>query len=747
MAGPNFLLGYGERLTERVEPGGKRMEAKEPPYVVTTARNRLAPLVANVSTAVDALPPEACPDDQAVSVVTIHPQFIAKSYFPTGLFREVGLEPVGSRTRRVEPERWTRRGPPEPIETTEIFVSAPRRAFREWSSTLPNWSVTTPGASDLPRIEGVSVDTPEHKLRFIRSKKKDFYLEVVLHASHTQHSVLDAFRTYLELLAIEGDLERRIHAGRLCFIPVRSSATQLRDLASFAFLRVAREMPKLRRLAPLRTISIPAGSATTLPSAPPIDPDLKAAVFDGGLNDIPELRPWVNRYDAEKIGPAMPEGLHHGACVTSAVLFGPLTPGTPAERPYAHIDHYRVIDDRSGQDIDLYDVLPRIRDVLQSRQYQFVNLSIGPELPVDDDEVHPWTAVLDELCSSGDILTTIAAGNNGEGDATLGFNRVQVPSDSVNGLGVGSADTLATTWSRAHYSAVGPGRCPGLVKPDVLAFGGVSTDPYWVVNPDDAKTLYPQMGTSFASPSALRLALGVRAHFGDRLTPLAIKALLIHCTDQAPLERSEQGWGRIPASVEDLVICPDGTARIVYQGELSPAQHLRAPVPLPDSTLRGMVTITATICFATAVDPEDPASYTRSGLDVVFRPHDEKFGTTKDDQGTVVQSTHPKTASFFQLRDYSTEKERRQDAHKWETVLHQRKKKRAASLRNPAFDIHFAPRAYGAIAPAHLTDRIRYALIITIENPHTLDLYDRIVQRYRTQIQPLTPLIQIPIRT
>ena len=158
--------------------------------------------------------------------------------------------------------------------------------------------------------------------------------------------------------------------------------------------------------------------------------------------------------------------------------------------------------------------------------------------------------------------------------------------------------------------------------------------------------------------------------------------------------------------------------------------------------------ITATICYATAVDPEDPCSYTRSGLEVAFRPHGEKFSKVKDEGGgNLVDSTHPKTDSFFQLRDYSTEKERRRDAHKWETVLHRCKTKRASSLKDPVFDIHFAPRAYGAIAPAHMTEKIRYALVITVRSKNTPNLYDQIVQRYRTQLRPLVPVVQIPIRT
>ena len=59
--------------------------------------------------------------------------------------------------------------------------------------------------------------------------------------------------------------------------------------------------------------------------------------------------------------------------------------------------------------------------------------------------------------------------------------------------------------------------------------------------------------------------------------------------------------------------------------------------------MEGMVNLTATLVIAPEVDPEFPGAYTRSGLEVSFRPHSEKY--TEYPDGKV--STHPKTRSFF----------------------------------------------------------------------------------------------------
>jgi hypothetical protein len=40
-----------------------------------------------------------------------------------------------------------------------------------------------------------------------------------------------------------------------------------------------------------------------------------------------------------------------------------------------------------------------------------------------------------------------------------------------------------------------------------------------------------------------------------------------------------------------------------------------------------------------------------------------------------------------------------------------------------------------------------YALVITISAPRTRNLYDKILQRYRTILEPLRPTVEIPVRT
>jgi len=732
----NFLLGQGERLTEPIAPAGRKVEKKHP-YRVIEARDRLVPMAGHVADELEALPERVCPRDEAVAVLTLHPEYLAKSYYPGRLIQEAGLQAVGSRPARVQPKKTTRnKGKPREETSTQLFVAGPRKNFRRWANTLGAWQEDTVGAADLLKIESFDTFDVEKKIApGLPPRRKGLLLEVALHANAQTDYIVRAFDEYAKWLGADPDLERRLYAAGLCFLPVRADGDVVHELGKFSFLRVARLMPRLRHLAPVvRSWSGVKPFRVELPEEDPVDPQLKVAVFDGGVQKKSQFRRWVSAHETQGIGKDHPDLLEHGTHVTSSLLFGPLLRDASVERPYAMVDHFRVLDETSGEDEDLYDVLHRIQAILQSRRYPFVNLSIGPEEPLEDNDVHGWTAVLDDLLSDGETLASIAVGNGGERDKALRFDRVQVPSDCVNALAVGSADRVGNKWGRASYSSVGPGRSPGLVKPDVLAFGGSKVEPFWVCGLDQLGRVEPTAGTSFASPAALRLATGIRAHFGEALSPLAIKALLVHAAI-AGKKRPECGWGRLPADLDAYVICPPGTARIVYQGELTAGQYLRARIPLPAKTLPGRVTIRATLCYATKTDAHHPSNYTRAGVDVVFRPHDEKF--KKSDQ------VHPDTNPFFQLKEFSTEAELRSDAHKWEPTLHRERTKNGTSLKSPVFDIHYNAREGSAPSGG---DKIRYALVITVSCKNAPELYDQIVRAYRAEIEPLQPVVEIPVR-
>lgn len=735
----NFLLGRGERLTSDVivKSGAPK---KVPPYTFAEARNRLTPMIETAAEQFDALPEAACPDGQVVGALTLNPEYIAKSYYPGELLKIVGLESLGSRPLLVKPEKRSRDRAAQETLTTQLFVVGSRSAFHGWAEGLANWTENTRAAADLIAIEAVDAPTAQGKIKGALPSKGKVVFEVVLHSDEILGEVktLPRFKAYLASLGIDASLDRRFYAGGLCFLQVEALANQAEQMATYSLVRALRQMPQLRILRPtIRATSLPT-QVLTLPTSAAIDTNIKAAIFDGGVPSNHPITQWATPIDGTGVSAAHPEYIEHGVGVTSAFLFGHLDPTKPVPTPYCPVDHYRVLDAAPGQDPrELYEVLERIQTVLTQKRYQLVNLSLGPILPVDDDEVHAWTAVLDELLANGNTLATIAVGNTGESDQAAGLNRIQVPADCVNALAIGASDSPDANWQRAPYSSVGPGRSPGLMKPDIVEFGGSVQRPFLVLGPTPTPSFHPTGGTSFSAPSTLRLGAGVRAHFGDAMDMLAIRALLVHCAEPTDLPMNEVGRGRVARDLEALVVCADDTIRVVYQGDISPAKYIRAPIPLPLAALAGKVRVTATLCYVTNVDPHHPGNYTRAGLDVAFRPHDGKRKTE--------EQLHADTKGFFGKGQKGlTEEELRRDAWKWENCLHASVGFLGESLSNPAFDIHYNSRLEGH--GHNPSQKLRYALVISVKAPRVVDLYDLVVRRFATQLEPLRPVIDIPIR-
>lgn len=732
-----FIIGKGELLTYDIPPPPMRNN-KIHPYSLDEAKRVIIPQMARAVANLLSLPSDACPLDFAVAKLQLHPAYISKSYFPKALLRDAGLVSVGSRTVRTKVRTDLRKVAPTECDTTELLIAGTRAALGRLPAFAERLAEPTPAAMQFRQIEQFESMLAADRIRSFNNED-DHVFEVGLHLIPDQSAdvLRQAFMAYAKLCGFRVNSQYEFPVGRMLFVAVEGDPINLVRLANFTLMRVVRPMPKIRSARPV-VRSNPVSVGFRLPTAQPLSDEPTVAILDGGLPESHLLHPYVRRYEKSDPNSAdVPGYLDHGLGVTSAFLFGPIDPGGDAARPYAYADHFRVLDATSdGEDpYELYRTLAHVEEVLLSRQYQFVNLSLGPDLPYEDNDVHAWTAVLDTMLSDGDTLMAVAVGNNGERDDALKLNRIQVPSDSVNALSIGAADYSTSGWARAAYSAKGPGRSPGRRKPDAVAFGGCGREYFHVIRSGARAELDATMGTSFASPFGLRTGVGVRAILGEEVHPLTIKALMIHSSEQSTSSGSDEiGWGRIAQDVRDVIMCGDGVARIIYQGMLRPGKYLRAPVPLPLMQLEGSVKITATFCYASPVDVEDAAAYTKAGLGITFRPHAGKMS------GSQVKSR-----SFFTTTEFRTEQEQRTDLGKWETVLHATENFRGTSLHEATFDVHYNARDGGGTAGAG-TELIRYALVVTVEAPKHADLHDRILAAH-SQLKAIEPKITLPLRT
>lgn len=751
MSNKNFLFGFGERLTEKIKPP-KTKPDKAHPYSIRDAVEYLAEPLSEAISQIENLNAEICPDNRAVLPVTLHPSYLAKSYFPKQLMQTFGLTLVGSKPTRVSPRKIVQKVRKEGYASTILYVSGERPKLSQFSAAITDLSevkeftgieedVDWKWLDDFRKLEEVSYFSKGEKIKdadFGHSNENLY--EAVLYISGIQDSntIIDSFQAYANKIGVKVEVDRRIITKGLCFIPIQLDRSKLEALEKFSFLRLVRRMPSLTRKAPrkvrkLRGKAIPC----ELPDVDAIDSSIRVAIFDGGIPDLSELHRWVTHEDLTDCkGVHDPDDIRHGEAVTSAFLLGPIQHGVPIEAPYAAVDHYKIYDWNNDTDEDLYHVLERVTDVLSKKKYDFINISVSPEIPVEDDDVHVWTATLDECLNDGQTLATVAAGNFGMLDRDSGNARVQVPGDCVNALTVGAINsTSSAIWARADYSSIGPGRSPGLVKPDIVTFGGCDLEPFHFVENSSHPNTDTDVGTSLAAPLALRMAAGVKSKLGTKVNPLTCKALLIHHADNGNHHVRDVGWGKIPLDVNSLLTSDDSTAKVIYQGLLEPSKFIRAKIPMI-SALPGFVTIKATVCFASETFSTEPSNYTNSGLQIVFRPDTTNFAPN---------AQNPKSESFFGSDIlYANEAELRGDSKKWETVLHDSCRKLGRTLNEPVFDIHYVARDGSAEASA--AKKIPYSLVITVTAPKVRDFYNQIAQKYRTQLEIFTP-VTIQVRT
>ena len=734
-----YLIGRGELLTHPIEAPRLNPGTKVRPYTLEDAKAALIPQIEQANAVFASLPTKACPDDLVVARMTIHPAYLAKSYFPKAMLDQAGLTSIGSRTVRIHPRRVTLKSAPEEAETTEFFIAGRRAALQHLPSFARMLTDDMTASQQFAEIESFAPMVAADRIRAIGGLEEQVF-EVGLHLlpDSPQPDIRALFAVFAEDCGFQLNEEFAFTAGGLLFLAIKGPSANIGRLADFTMVRVLRPMPKLRGARPM-TRSTPLAVEFSLPGAEPLSREPKVAVLDGGLPADHVLRDYVRRYIlADASAQDVPDYLNHGLGVTSAVLFGPIEPGTVAARPYALVDHYRVLDAKSDEEdpYELYRTLANVEAVLLSRSYQFINLSLGPDMAVENEDVHAWTSVIDTILSDGETLLTVAVGNNGKRDDLTGLSRIQVPADCVNALSVGASDHTSEKWARAGYSAKGPGRSPGRRKPDLLAFGGSPKEYFHVASPGLRAEVAATLGTSFAAPTALRSAVGIRAILGDAVHPLTTKALLIHgCECRVGDDPFEVGWGRVPADLNQLITCEDGVARIIYQGELRPGKFLRALVPLPKGLLTGKVTLRATFCYASPVDPQDAAAYTKAGLSITFRPHRDK---------KKAGAASANSRSFFPSAEFRNEAELRSDLGKWETVLHAKDTFMGATLLEPVFDVHYNAREAGGAAPSS-AQHIRYALVLTVSAPRHPELHQEILDAHNV-LQALIPQIAIPIQ-
>ncbi len=730
----NLLIGKGEQLFENGEWSGSSRK-KPPPYTIEHQRSLLGPTLDKLAQTALHQDPKLAPRREVAAKLTIHPEFLAKTYFPGSLLRNTGLRLLGSRAVDVTPRKMVYGKPPKRMPTATLIVAGKAENFVRASALLADAATSKTVQDGFVRLESVDPFLPQDRKQGLDFTKFDGGVEVVLHAAVHDPDINRAFFDLARGLNARFDELRARTIGGLTFLPLQIGADAAREfvgvIESFTHLRAVRNMPVLTDdpIAPDQGLTRSLAFAPSLPEGAAMDESLRAVIFDGGFT--PKLLPWVNVLDAPDLAAAEPSHVEHGQAVTSAFLFGAIGPTQHTiAPPYCNVDHVRVLPSTSG-DMQVADVIDRIISTLQAARdsgypYSLANLSLGPRVPILDDDPHEWTVRLDDFLSLGDLFMTVAVGNDGDQGTDLG--RIQPPGDAVNAFAVGASDDHHGKAARAFYSCVGPGRSPGLVKPDAVAFGGSATNLMRIVDPA-SRVIRHRAGTSYSAPLALRLAAGVRATVHEPIDPIMLHALLVSRAQFNPYrhDQTEVGWGVLPAEIEDILYSPEDEVVVMYQGVIAKGAPLKAKIPLPSGLPPELrIIIGATFAYRAPVDPAHPVSYTRAGLEIRFQPNGK---TSK---------------SFFSKTKFDAEQTLRGDALKWETCRHHQRSIEVSEMTDPCFVIRYQGRDEGApdagvlkgaddepLPVEQQPSALPFALIVRIKVPDVNDLSARVLNQFK----------------
>ncbi|WP_019601220.1 S8 family peptidase [Teredinibacter turnerae] len=732
----NPILSNGEAYVVSVKRKQPPPGDKIHPYDFSQAQKRITPKIMSALSLADKLPPKATPNGKIVTSLTLHPSYLAKSFFPDKLLKDYNLKNIGSKEVFIEPEvKVSKEQKKGKISSSLYFISGKKENFLRLLNDVQSGTINEDARNDFVKIEDFAVVKEGEKINSNDAgSEHDACYEIVLHASQDDHDVVSSFYDYLAEIGAHIFLEKTRSINGLTFCFVRIKPSEIAKLVKFVFVRIVRPLPNIKLSDRIGHDKANQISNLQLQNVQHSDTrQSKVAVFDAGLLPDALDNKNIRYFDLTNSSTDDESNLIHGTLVSSSVVYGEAEKYQDENNTVVPIDHFKVYCQSDQADIGLVEVLDRITSILTQKKYKFVNISLGPEYPCSDSEPSVWTATLDKIAESGDTLIVVAAGNSGEFGDT--FNRIQPPSDMLNGICIGAASSKGKDWDKASYSSVGPGRRPGFIKPDALYFGGEKEGggaKLNIINIADF-SVEQVFGTSFSAPLVTRLAALLDAYTGGKFSAATIRALIIHSTKLHARETKDCGWGLIDGEIDNLLFCSDKKVTLIYQGKLENLSGVRAAIPYPTvlNNLNKRLKLESTICFFTEIDPHHTVSYTKAGIEATFRPHFDRFNLNKE---TGELSSEAATRSLFTRKKVlGSEQTLRKDSHKWETCYKVYDKINLSTLNSPVLDLKYLTRDEGHplsaseiknLAPLH------YSLIVTLDLNSDVNLYEEILAEY-----------------
>ncbi len=734
-------------------------QQKEPNITFEESRSRILQNIGDLMDVIKATPQNFKLPHENIVCFRVQEEFAAKSYYPEALFGpSYNLVEIGSRMwKKKFNDEISKTGRLFFVRASESTLSNLEKKLNEKESSLYNNFKL-----DIRKIEEVNLLSSDEQILGFNDDWQSGRIEAVLHPFNLDRAV--AISHFTELVRNAGgdvnSLRTKQYEGDgLTYISLLGDLNILKSFSGYNPLRTAH---------PLKFRSIPEftrGSSIIGCPKPPVytkRSSIVVGVLDGGYKKgNPSLDNYVESIDAVS-GDPVPFFEEHGTNVTSAVLYGPLNNYADSDilpEPAVTVKNFRVLSQDVSSDPDLYNVIDAIENVVpQNTNIQVYNLSIGPIGPILDDYVSRFTYAIDTLSKKHNVLFNVAVGNDGD---KIHYDRIQSPSDMVNGMAIASYTINDGKVERATYSCKGPGREGNKMKPDISAFGGCSRNPIQLISFEENRRIYTQ-GTSFSAPQVSGLSGKLIGSSKGVINALTARLLLIHGAERTSNDGhcDEMGHGIMQKDIDTLMTCINNSYTLIYEGEIQHGKFHEFEIPWVNEISRGKVNFKWTVAVQSSVDENSPEDYTTSSIQINFYPDSNKYlfvheETKKTKRINILteaetvkqlekdgwkQSGTPVSESSE--NPFTSENSLRNDDLKWDTIDLREVQKMTNSIYDPRFQVHAIGRG-----KRNNDSKVKFAIALTVEildETIDTDIYQKIRNKYDALL-PINMEIQVPV--
>lgn len=730
---------------------------KEPSTPYEVARENLLNNLHTINTKLKETPDSLKLPNETVICLRFEQEYAAKSYYPEALLRgNQDLHEIGSRIWRDKKKKQEELGKLFFLRTNENGLQNFESKLQKATKNLPKDFI-----NDVRRVYSLDLLKSEERALGIDKEWESGQIEIILHPFDLDRSLtLNHFKK-LALNAginLESIRSKQYDSNGPTFISLHGNREIIKILSQYNPIRTLH--PITFRELSVNFRSTPTPNAPHPPKFTKKSPTIVGVIDGGYIQGNSSLDNYVEEIDVVK-GVSIPGCQSHGTLTTSAVLYGPLHKHSKTDtlpEPSVSVRNFKVFSATtpSSNDIELYSIIDAIEDIVPANNdIQVYNLSLGPKGPILDDHINRFTYACDTLSIKHNVLFCVAVGNDGE---HANYDRIQSPSDMVNGMGVSAYTLIDGSPQPAPYSCKGPGREGNKMKPDMAAFGGCERFPIQLVSHNSGAREHTY-GTSFSTPLVSAVAAKLIGESNGVINALTARLMLTH---SASLRKdyehcSELGHGLLPESTDYIMTCDEGSYTLIYEGEVDKGKYREFEIPWTDEIISGKATLHWTTAVQTNVDPNSPEDYTSSSVEIRFYPNSNKYIFSKDNQTKIVdiekdsllaqellaegwtQSNTPQGSST--PKPFTAESDLRKDL-KWDSLDIRKTSKMVGSLRNPIFQVHAISRG-----KRNNSTKVKFAIALTISvSNKDIDLYQKIRAKYNV-LTPINMSIQTQIQT